>query len=200
MKLRSAAAAASILFATVFLASRCEADTIYYGGSPDGVVYGASEAPWGIGDSAWLFGPNQNYTLTSVTVQVSFDPAGLYPSGSADFNVWLYSSEEIIHPGGPPGIAPDAPIAEIGENLVAPNDPGLVTAYASSVIPLPEARAGYWIVLTPANQYTAVAWDGGDDSMQVYGTPGLSAPTPEPSTVTLFALALVGGALLRKRE
>jgi len=188
--------------AAIIFASSGLADTIYFGESPNGAVYGTSELvglnPWVVSESAWLFAANQNYELTSVTVEVSALQGFAYPPASLDFDIWLYSSEEIVNPGGLEGIAPNAPIAEIGENLVAPSAPGLVTSYASSGIPLTAGE--YWIVLTPANPYSLVEWTTSSDSMQVYGTPLTSAAAPEPATMTLFALALIGLPFVRQRS
>jgi hypothetical protein len=112
--------------------------------------------------------------------------------------MWLYST--VPGPPGtdwPLGIAAGSPVAEIGQNIVAPISAALVTVTAPSGVVTPQDTylGSDYIVLTPANPYTTVAWAG---VLTVDEAPLASAP--EPATITLFALALIGLPLLRKRE
>jgi hypothetical protein len=147
--------------------------------------------------------PGTNYALTSVTVGVTYDPqAGQVQPGnySPDFEIWLYSNRAVVVNPSTTEDYPDAPIAEIGQSELAPSAAGLVTALAQPGITL-DSGGAYWIILTADNPYTIATWDYVgpyfDQALEIDGSP---LPTPEPATITLFALALIGLPLLRKRE
>jgi len=158
---------------------------------------------------AEAFTPTANFTLTDAQVLVS------KTSGSdPDFNVYLDSNT-----GGKPGSV----IEQIGFGVAATADyPGsLITANSIATPITLTSGTEYWLVLRPADSGSFVGWsDGGSpsvpfayspdggtdwntatasDQFQIDGTPITATATPEPSSLPLASLGVLGLLIAARR-
>jgi hypothetical protein len=121
--------------------------------------------------------------------------------GDPNFNMSLFSDS-----GGLPG----SPIESLGTDLTAPLAPGGIVSAMSALNPALLAGTQYWLVLTPFDNSTQIAWEQGGSAPVMAGfttsTSGIGGwapimPTataqfevdgtvPEPASVLLLATAL----------
>jgi hypothetical protein len=172
------------------------------------ITQGANEVD-GFVASAEGFTPSVAATLSSVSVEV----LSVLGAGDSNFNILLYSSS---------GNLPGSPIATLGSDLTATSTGGLVTADGSVAL---AAGVEYWVVLTPYDANSAVAWENGGptynvpysdtsnpslasgwegpgdtEDLQMEVTAASPASTPEPGTLVLVGSGLAGlSGLMRFR-
>ena len=186
-----------------------KADTVFtniIGSSIGGPgVQGPSE-PGGSESLAEAFIPAAEYDLTDVQVKV-FQVLGF--GGDPYFNVSLFSNAS-----GLPGSLIDA----LGTDLTASAGGGIVTASGTALL---YAGTEYWVVLTPFDSTTQIAWeDGTSQSAPVAITASTTAlsgwssssgtvdpqfqvdgsPVPEPCTFALVCSGVIGVIGLARRR
>jgi hypothetical protein len=191
------------------LATPAKADTIFTSIIGSGIggpgVQGPSE-PGGSESLAEAFTPAAEYELTDVQVEV-FQVLGF--GSDPYFNVSLFSNASGV---------PGSLIDTLGTDLTAPVGVGIVTVSGTALL---NAGTEYWVVLTPFDSTTQIAWEDGasqsapvavtasttalsgwssssgtvDPQLQVDGT-----PIPEPCSFALVCSGVIGVIGLARRR